>query len=190
MKRLWLVRHARPLVDPGVCYGRLDVAAEDEHTRLVAAEIAARLPGSAVLRCSPRQRCAKLAEALCEVRPDLGGATASMFDERLAEMDFGSWEGRSWESLGAAELQAWTDDFSHHAPGGGESVHQFMRRVNQALQAFKRADEARQNQVWITHAGVIRATQLLLQGWGTEVQASDWPRSTVPFGSWLCLDIR
>ena len=30
--KLWLVRHAQPLVDAGVCYGRLDVAADPAAT--------------------------------------------------------------------------------------------------------------------------------------------------------------
>ena len=30
--RLWLVRHARPLVAPGICYGRLDMQADAQAT--------------------------------------------------------------------------------------------------------------------------------------------------------------
>ncbi|MBV8617950.1 MAG: phosphoglycerate kinase, partial [Curvibacter sp.] len=32
MNRLWLVRHARQLIAPGTCYGRLDVPADPAHT--------------------------------------------------------------------------------------------------------------------------------------------------------------
>jgi alpha-ribazole phosphatase len=32
MSTLWLLRHAHPLVDAGVCYGRLDVAADAART--------------------------------------------------------------------------------------------------------------------------------------------------------------
>ena len=36
MKTLWLVRHARPLIDTDRCYGRLDMAADAQATRQAA----------------------------------------------------------------------------------------------------------------------------------------------------------
>lgn len=42
--RLWLVRHARPEVAPGLCYGRLDVAADARHSRESARLLAQALP--------------------------------------------------------------------------------------------------------------------------------------------------
>ena len=30
--KLWIVRHAKPLIESGVCYGALDVAADAPHT--------------------------------------------------------------------------------------------------------------------------------------------------------------
>ena len=175
--KLWLVRHAQPLVDAGVCYGRLDVAADPAATRASAQALAQALPLHAVLHTSPLQRCEHLAHTLCTLRPDL----ASKTDDRLAEMDFGSWEGQRWDALGAHALDAWTQDFAHHTPGGGESVTRFMERVAQVVDETRSAG---QDTAWICHAGVVRATRLLLAGQRQVQHAHAWPKEAVPFGAW------
>lgn len=127
--RLWLVRHAQPLIAPGICYGRLDMAADAAASNGCARQLALELPAGLRVRASPLQRCAQLAQSLHRLRPDLAHAT----DARLQEMDFGHWEGRAWQAIAPAELQAWTDDFAHHAVGRtGESVAAFMARVGSA----------------------------------------------------------
>lgn len=180
---LWLIRHARPLVEPGVCYGALDVPAEPQDTRRAAERLAAALPPGLALRCSPRQRCRQLAAALVALRPDL----ACTPDPRLAEMDFGDWEGQRWDALGAAALAAWTADFARHRPGGGESVQAFMRRVGAAWEEALAAPLAGQALGWITHAGVIRAASLLASGIACPEHADQWPPDAPDYGQWRCL---
>ena len=68
--RLWLVRHATPLVAAGTCYGALDVAADAQATQQAALALARALPPGAVLRSSPLQRCTQLAAALFALRAD------------------------------------------------------------------------------------------------------------------------
>ena len=179
--QLWLVRHAMPLVDVGTCYGALDVPADAQATQQAALALAQALPQGAVLRCSPLQRCTQLAGALCALRADL----SFTIDSRLREMDFGTWEGQRWDALGPAALKAWTDDFAHHRPGDGESVHGFMARVSQAWGelASQGADT-----VWITHAGVIRAATLLHTDQVPVTQASQWPAAACGFGQWCVLE--
>jgi alpha-ribazole phosphatase len=179
--RLWLVRHATPLVAAGTCYGALDVAAAAQATQQAAQALARALPQGAVLRSSTLQRCTQLATALCALRTDLSFTT----DSRLREMDFGSWEGRRWDALDAAALQAWSDDFAHHRPGGGESVHGFMARVTQA---WDEAPTTGTDLVWITHAGVIRAATLLHTDQVPVTQAAQWPAAACGFGQWRVLD--
>jgi alpha-ribazole phosphatase len=43
---------------------------------------------------------------------------------------------------------------------------------------------AGQDSVWITHAGVIRATSLLAQGISTLSDAQQWPQQAPGFGQW------
>ena len=95
-------------------------------------------------------------------------------------MDFGRWEGRSWNDIDTAEFDAWMADFNRHRPGGGESVQALLERTRRALQN-ERAQSGQS--LWITHAGVIRAARLLLTGVESVSAAADWPREPVPFGT-------
>ena len=92
---LYLIRHPRPLIAPGVCYGRLDVAAEDPLP--IAAALRALLPAGAPVWSSPLQRCRLLAGHL---RPQ------PRLDERLQEIDFGDWEGQAWDDIPRQEINA------------------------------------------------------------------------------------
>ena len=179
-RRLWLVRHALPMVAPGICYGRLDLAADPQDTARAAAALADALPPACRVSTSPLRRCLELAGALERLRPDLIATP----DPRLAEMDFGTWEGRAWADLGAETLDAWTADFAGHAPGGGETVTAFMARVRSAL-----ADTAAGDTAWLTHAGVIRAASLVVRGLPDAITAADWPSAHLGFGSLTRLDL-
>ena len=176
---LWLVRHAQPLIAPGVCYGQLDVPADVDATAACARELAKILPPGINIMGSPLQRCEQLTHALIGLRPDF----SCKKDPRLKEMDFGRWEGRRWDDIGAPAIDAWVADFPHHRPGGGESVGQFMQRVAAAW------DEPREpaGTLWITHAGVIRAATLLHGGQRQIASASQWPVAAPGFGCWIQL---
>jgi alpha-ribazole phosphatase len=221
--KLWLARHAQPLIAAGICYGRLDVAADAGATAECARRLAFQLPAGIRVLASPLQRCRQLAQALQALRPDL----VFQSDARLQEMDFGRWEGRAWDAIAQSELQAWTDDFAHYAVGlTGESVTAFMARVASALDGLGGEDsgwepvpqaltpvcaqterahssQARQlagqkgcalsfNQgaemLWITHAGVIRAVQLLAQGLRHIEHAGQWPLDAPNYGQWQTLE--
>ncbi|MBP6894749.1 MAG: histidine phosphatase family protein [Pseudacidovorax sp.] len=173
---LWLMRHARVLVAPGLCYGITEVEADPVATQEAAAQAARLLPQGMALRCSPARRCQDLALALHALRPDLMPST----DPRLAEMDFGAWEGRLWSDIGRDAMETWTGDFGETPPGlHGESVHRFLDRIGGAWDEWH---QARRPELWITHAGVIRAVELLSQGRRRIAIAADWPSTPVEFG--------
>lgn len=177
---LWLVRHATPCVEAGVCYGRSDVAADPRATQQAAQEVARAVPPDAVVICSPLRRCSQLAQELQALLPTVQLRT----DARLAEMDFGAWEGMRWDAIGQAAIDAWTDRFATHRPGGGESLQEFMQRVAQVYEDTRRAGR---DAVWITHAGVIRAARLLHAGIDQVTDASQWPADAPACGHWdLC----
>ncbi len=177
--KLWLVRHARPLVEPGVCYGAIDMPADPAATRAAATCLAAQLPGGVPVLCSPLQRCTQLAGALYALRPDLGWRV----DSRLREMDFGCWEGWRWSDIAQEAFVPWMADFHGHRFGGLDSVGEMMNRVGQALREVSQEEEG----VWITHAGVIRAATLLTQGVARLQAPAQWPSQTVPPGVAQCL---
>ncbi|MES2945638.1 MAG: histidine phosphatase family protein [Pseudomonadota bacterium] len=180
---LWLVRHAQPLIAPGICYGQLDMAADVQATQVCAQTLAEIIPSGTRISCSPLQRCRQLAQALLALRPDLACQT----DARLQEMHFGHWEGRAWANIARAELDAWTELFADYAAGQtGESVGRFMARVASAF------DELPQDRhtLWITHAGVIRAAQLMAGGVRQLKRADQWPTAAPAYGQWCELELR
>ncbi len=173
--KLWLVRHAQPLIAPGVCYGASDVLADQQATAQAAAALAHELPVGAQMMCSPLKRCAQLAHALQQLRPDL----LAQPDSRLTEMNFGYWEGQRWEAIPAAELANWTDNFGTWRFGGAESVQDVMARVTAV---WAQTIATRTDTVWVTHAGVIRAATLLSKGVVQVTHANQWPNEALPFG--------
>ncbi len=181
--QLWLVRHPAVQIAPGICYGASDVPADPAHTAESAQRLARVLPHGLNGACSPLGRCRSLAGALAALRPDLGFTA----DARLAEMDFGRWEGQRWDGIGRAAMRAWTQDFVHHRPGEGESVGEFLARVASALQATAASDAP--DGVWITHAGVIKAVRWLLANQGPLERADQWPTDSVACGDWCVLEL-
>lgn len=166
--KLWLARHAQPLIAPGVCYGATDVAADEFATHVAAEALARELPVGIPVISSPLQRCAQLAQRLQALRRDSSFST----DARLREMDFGRWEGHRWVDIPQSEYDAWTTCFGSYRFGGNESVSDFMRRVAQAWDEFHTAGR---DVLWITHAGVFRAASLLAQGVRHVEHATQWP---------------
>ena len=190
MSALWLQRHAQPLVAPGVCYGRTDMAADDKATAAAAQALqsawaAEALPAGTVWH-SPLQRCTQLAAALQTQAP----AFQLRACNDLAEMDFGAWEGQRWDGIAREEMQAWTADFMAYAPGGGESLATMMARITRALDAARQqARETGQPVLWISHAGVAQCAHWLLTRGQRLPLAKDWPSVKLAYGEWLRLPL-
>jgi len=175
--KLWLVRHARTDAAPGLCYGATDVCVPAEATRAVAEAVVSCLPVGIALAHSPLRRCAELAQAIGTLRPDL----MVRADARLAEMDFGGWEGRPWSSIARVEFDAWTCNFAEGVAGGhGESTARFMQRTGAAFDEWRASG---QDAVWVTHAGVMRAVQLLNRGVRRVDDVAQWPSEPIDYGA-------
>ncbi|MBR0566774.1 alpha-ribazole phosphatase family protein [Azoarcus sp. L1K30] len=142
---LHLIRHPRPNVEPGICYGRtdLDVA---ESVPDVADRLRPLLPPRFALHTSPLRRARLLAEAL----------GSPQIDPRLQEMNFGDWEGRRFDDLGRA-IDAWADDPLGFAAPNGESARDMSARVLHWLDETTRAASAEQPLVVVAHGGPLRA---------------------------------
>lgn len=168
---LILLRHLRPEGGEGLCYGRADLAPAPCGAVGAAARVG-RLPPFARVITSPLRRCRRLAALLA------GRAGVPLHvDPRWAEIDFGAWEGRSWEALPRAEIDAWARDLLHARAHGGESVAMLLARVRRALARTPR----RGSTLVVTHAGPIRAA-LVASGAGPVA----WQRR-VGFGEWVAL---
>lgn len=123
-----------------------------------AAAVAGALPSFVRIVTSPLQRCRKLADYLSGV----SGAPLTP-DPRLAEMDFGTWEGLLWSDIPRPELDQWAGDFLHACPHGGESVAMLRHRTKAALRDLEALEETT---LVVTHSGVIKA--LLSTGDGAQ----------------------
>jgi len=153
---LILIRHPRPLVPAGICYGSSDVAVAD--AELATAHAALKdalheLPAATPLFSSPLRRCAALARRL---------SPCPVFDARLAEMDFGAWELRDWDDIGRDDVDAWAGDLLRYRPGGGETVLEVAHRVGGALASIRACGAERA--VVVCHAGTIRLLQAMAGG--------------------------
>lgn len=126
---LLLLRHPPvPAHWAGRCYGRAE-AGLAAGGRLVAAGWAAALAGEgfAQVLASPRRRArapaARLARAL-GLEPAL--------EPRLAERDFGTWEGQAWDAIWQAEgsaMDGMIDAPATFRPGGGETTAELAARA-------------------------------------------------------------
>jgi alpha-ribazole phosphatase len=92
-------------------------------------------------------------------------------DARLAELRFGAWDGQAWHAIPRDQIEAWTQDFAHHAPGGGECLQALIERVRSFVAGA--IDEPAQPLLVVTHAGWMQALQCLLDG-ATPTPAQ-WP---------------
>ena len=170
---LFLIRHPRPLIESGVCYGQLDVEAEDP-ARL-ADQLAARLPARIPIICSPLRRARVLAEALGK-RLD-----APVHDDpRLREIDFGNWEGQRWEAIDRALLDAWAADILYFTPPGGEAVATLQARAIDFASSLATPDA-----IIVTHAGVLRA----LLGYWRQLPVEEWTQLPFAFGDLLEVEL-
>lgn len=164
--RLHFIRHTRPDIARGICYGQSDIplaSSFPEEVEDVRQRLAERLEGHTPYRVysSPLSRCRRLAEAL--------GYAAPLLDERLLELNFGAWELQKFEDITDPRLQLWYDDYLHVAPTGGESFVQQAERVAHFIEelrheAIQSEDSSVCDVLVFTHGGVLLSAGLWA-GW-------------------------
>lgn len=169
--QVFLIRHTRPDIEPGRCYGQLDIPAFD--IAVTANALAEALPADLPVISSPLQRCRQLAEALHPV---------PRIDARLMEMHFGDWEGRTWDEIGREALERWAAELFDHAPPGGESAGLLQARAVACLDAL--ADEGLPACIVVTHAGVIRAAS----GHARRLPIAEWSQLPIAYGECITLE--
>lgn len=184
------IRHTPVPGGQGVCYGRSDLPVQTREVADAARKLRMALPDWPIAS-SPLQRARNLAEATArafriEVTPARGVPSTPMplalarrqarsvaLDARLAELDFGAWEGRPWSTIPRPELEAWAADPAEFRIPGGERYLDLEARVVEAL------SELREPALWFTHAGVIRALHHLRSG----IEREEAPRIAVPYAT-------
>lgn len=162
---LWIWRHPRPIGTEGRCIGRTDLAVDSRRAKRLAHRVLSTARLESLPRkvwTSPLRRCASVGRLLA------AQGFEHCIDDRLAEMDFGRWDGQPWTAIPHSDVAAWEADFAHHAPGGGESLAALMHRVQAFVSELPPHDA-----LVIGHGGWINA--LLALG-GPPPRSGDWPR--------------
>ena len=155
MKTLYLMRHGQTGFNSQARYcGRTDVplsaAGEDQARRL-----RGRMEGVEIdaAYSSDLARAYRTAGIVCEGRGVRVGA-----DALLRELDFGQWEGLTFEEISARYGQtfaAWIENPAGVSPTGGESLSDLCRRVNRFLEGVLAGPG--ESIAVVSHSGPIRA---------------------------------
>ncbi len=144
---IFLVRHGPPRDAAGICYGRLDIAADLPQS-------IPHLPAGTVWS-SPSTRCRVLAGALARRhrrRPRI--------DHRLQELDFGAWEGRAWDGIDRDRIAAWARAPLGRSGPGSESAAALIARCRLFAHALARRPG---HHVVVAHGGPLAVLQALLE---------------------------
>jgi len=128
---LYLIRHARPDVAEGLCYGRSDVGLPAGAVPPLGTRLLPLLPAGARVMSAAAIRCTLLAE-------HLGAAlgTKPGIDARLDELDFGLWEGMPWADIPRVQTDVWARDVWNNAPPKGETYAALHARVAAAWESL------------------------------------------------------
>ena len=88
----------------------------------------------------------------------LNVSKSATLDARLREMDFGDWEGKTYEHLKDDEAyRSWLTNWEENSIPNGESGVAFKTRVDSFLsERFEEASKNGQKVLVVTHGGVIR----------------------------------
>jgi len=150
--RLYLIRHPRPAIGEGICYGASEVDLIEDVSQS-AVRLQDRLPGHLQLFSSPLRRCRALAEALHR---------QPRFDARLQELNFGDWEGKPWDEIPREQIDAWAAAPWTFAPPNGESVERLRSRVDAFLSDRGWPDG--EDIAVVTHNGVMQMMSTIVTG--------------------------
>jgi len=143
VSKIILVRHTKPDIPEGLCYGQSDVPYELEGFH--AWQNHEPWPDSVRVYSSPLKRCHDLALKA------LPGPIC--VDHRLKELHFGVWENRLWSELPREDTERWARDYLNEAPPEGESVQDLTARLRSFVSELSEGEETH---IIFSHAGVIR----------------------------------
>lgn len=142
---IYLIRHTLPKIAKGVIYGHDDIPLADsfmEEKEAILEQIPSLFDA---VYSSPSSRCSQLATAI---------SSEFIADKALYELNFGDWEGMTWDTIDRQECDTWMDDFVNLSPPNGETMIAMEQRIMKfweelLKQPFQRA-------AVVTHGGVIR----------------------------------
>jgi alpha-ribazole phosphatase len=162
---LYLVRHPKPRIDDGLCYGISDLPVAEDPAAC-AARLAPLLPRAACVLSSTLLRARVLAEAL---------DPAARCDPRLSELDFGEWEMKPFADIPVEGFDAWGDTLVDFRAPAGELYADMAARV---WAAFDEHRQGARHLVIVGHNGPMRVLAGTLLG----LPANRWLNLEFAFG--------
>jgi alpha-ribazole phosphatase len=146
---IYLIRHTKPLVEKGICYGQSDLDVVETFSD-EAAVIRNVLPQEGIRKVysSPLIRCRKLAEHLFPQPQPIS------FHDDLMELNCGEWEMQHWDKIPRETLLPWMEDFVQVRVPGGESYQDLHSRTVARYEAIATLDLPA---AIVAHGGVIRS---------------------------------
>lgn len=174
-----LVRHPQVSADwKGICYGATDVplsSAGLASIPSIAGQLARMQPG--IVCHSGLTRSMLLASAIAE------SCGARIYeDDRLGELNFGIWEGRSWNDIYADvgdSMAGMIHAPQSYAPPGGETVFTVRKRVISAINEMSESSLV----IAVSHGGPIS----MVKGTLSHMAPKNWPDMVPACGEWLAL---
>lgn len=144
---IYLVRHTKPAVKLGTCYGWTDLDVDTSfNEELKVIKDKTDNIDNFKFYSSPLTRCSKLAIALAGNKP-------INYDDRLKELNFGKWETLEWNKIPEDEMKVWGEDYINNTVPGGESYQNMLNRVKE----FWDTIDINKDTVIVAHDGVLRA---------------------------------
>jgi alpha-ribazole phosphatase len=183
VKKLTLIRHAALDSSLDGCYvGRLD-APLSESGKQQAVDLAGRLQSTEIdaLWCSPAHRARETAKLL-----NVGLKLDSLILDELHEVNFGRWEGLTFEQIKVADpelVNDWADLKEGFSFPEGESHSAFQRRIESVAQNIE--DCHYKHLALVTHGGVISRLLCKLIGW----PAKDYLKIKIQRGGFVTLNL-
>lgn len=151
---IYLIRHTKVNIEPGICYGQKDVdLALTYSEELKAVKEKLKDIDFDLIISSPLTRAKKLAN-------DIFGDQV-LDDKRLMELNFGDWEGKVWDEIKDPLFQVWMEDFVNKKCSNGESFVMLRDRVLEFWNEIKSKD-CKKIAIF-THGGVIRTIKAIEQ---------------------------
>jgi alpha-ribazole phosphatase len=177
--KLWLIRHTRPAIGEGICYGASDIGLPDTFPADAQALLAAVDSQPETVYSSPLQRCARLAALLATRLASRN--TAPVLDARLQEMNFGRWELQPWSSLDRDELDRWADRPLDWRAPGGETARELWLRACAFIEELQASGLS--SACVVSHGGVLR--MLCARLWNQPPESA--LEVAIPFGGALSI---
>ena len=166
-----LSRHPPVEGSEGLCYGRQEMELRTGWEAQAAGLLTlARGAGCSVIYTSPSARCLSVARRL-----EAQTGWPLRLDDRLLELNFGQWEGLSWNVVPRVALDSWAEDPEGFSPPKGESGRALQERVQSFWADLVHAGEAA---LVISHGGPLRLLDGLAKGERANLLAPSMPQGS------------